>query len=343
MAQVELRHATIRLIDGYTNTGAVNDTPVNGDTVLEVDAITGVIPISTRFTVVGSNRRHYVTAQNSNEVQRLIIDASSGNFTITFVGTVASPVTQTTANILFSANAAAIQAALEALAGIAPGDVLVTLISGSTFDIEFMGTYEGVNMGLSTAADVDLMGGGDTVAITLRNNGGNTKQITFTPAITTTTGVPADDAAITFSGRTLEVTIGEGNLTYTESREVEYVLNRGNLDTVREGDQVPVSINLDFVWDFITAISGAETPTLEDAMKQIGGAADWESSDADECALYAVDLEIEYVPPCGSAYRERILLADFRWDDLEHNIDEAQVSCTGRANVTQAAVTRSQY
>ncbi len=343
MAQVELRYATIRLIDGYANTGAVNDTPANGDTVLDVDAITGEIPISTRFTVVGSNRRHYVTAQNSNEVQRLVIDAASGNFTIEFLGTIASPVSQTTANIAYNATASQIQTALEALAGIAPGDVTVTLITGSTFDIEFTGTYEGVNMGLCIAADVDLMGGGDTVAITLRSQGGNTHQVTFTPAITTTTGVPADDAVITFSGRTLEVTVGEGNLTYTESREIEYVLDRGNLDTVREGDQVPVSVNLDFVWEFITAVSDSGTPTIEDVIKQIGEAAGWESSDSDECALYAVDLEIEYVPNCGSAYREIILLSDFRWDDLEHNLDEAQVSMTGRANVTQASVSRSQY
>ncbi len=236
MAQVELRHATIRIIDGHSNTGAVNDTPANGDTTLTVDTIVGIIPTFALFTIAGANRTYQVTGHSETM--------------------------------------------------------------------------------------------------------GNTTSITFTPALATADGIPANDAVITFRGRALEVVVGEGNLTYTESREVEYVLDRGNLDTVREGDQVPVAVNLDFVWDFITASTG-ETPTIEDAIKQIGEAADWESSDSDECALYAVDLEIEYIPPCGGTEREFILLSDFRWDDLEHNLDDAQIAMTGRCNVTQASVSRA--
>ena len=56
----------------------------------------------------------------TNESQTVrVAGATGGTFTLTFDG-------QTTAPIAFNANAAAIQAALEGLANIEPGDVLVT-------------------------------------------------------------------------------------------------------------------------------------------------------------------------------------------------------------------------
>lgn len=232
MAQIELRHATIRLKDGYTNTGAVNNVAgySAGATTMIVDGITGQIPVLASFTITGSNRTHIVTAAS----------------------------------------------------------------------------------------------------------GSPTTSITFTPALT---GSVADNAVITFGGRTLEAKIGEGNLTYNEQREFEYTLDRGNLDTVRELDQQPLEVSLDFIWEFLTASSGG-TPTIEDALKKRGEAASWVSSSADACEPYAVDIEVEYIPPCGGEQREIIVLADFRWESLDHNIQDASVAVSGRCNVTQATVAR---
>ena len=47
------------------------------------------------------------------------------------------------------------------------------------------------------------------------------------------------------AGAYIDVKIGEGNLSYTERRTIEYTLNRGLLDEVREGDQVPMDVSLD--------------------------------------------------------------------------------------------------
>jgi hypothetical protein len=52
--------------------------------------------------------------------------------------------------------------------------------------------------------------------------------------------------------KTLEVKIGEGNITWTEKRNMEYTLDRGQLDTVREGDEVPVDVKIDLVYEFLT-------------------------------------------------------------------------------------------
>jgi len=236
MAQLELRHATIRILDGHSNTGAVNDGAIMaGDTSLIVNMIVGIIPDGAKMTIAGVTQVYRVTS------------------------TVGSP---------------------------------------------------------------------------------NTTTVNFEPALATVDGIPANMAAITFGGRFVEAKLGDGNLTYNEQRELEYRLDRGELDTVREGDDQPMEVSLDFVWEFLRASVG-ETPTLEDALKQRGEASDWVSSDtADPCAPYAVDIEIEHDPGCGAEQREFILLPDFRWESLDHNASDAQISMSGRCNTKEAVLSR---
>lgn len=169
---------------------------------------------------------------------------------------------------------------------------------------------------------------------------GNTTNIEFTPAIDSTKGTIADDAALTFRGRSLEIKVGDGNLEYTEAREMLYDLNRGRLDTVRQGNDIPMEVQLDFVWEHLTAIAGATTPTISDVLHRRGAASDWESSSDDPCEPFALDIEVEYTPPCGDEPTEFIVLPDFRWESLPHNLDDAQISLTGKCNATEALVSR---
>lgn len=77
-----------------------------------------------------------------NEVQSVDLDTpSAGTFTLAFDGEVS-------AAIAFNANAAAVQAALEALSSINPGDVVVTGGPGNTtpFTVTFGGRYAGMNV-----------------------------------------------------------------------------------------------------------------------------------------------------------------------------------------------------
>jgi hypothetical protein len=143
----------------------------------------------------------------------------------------------------------------------------------------------------------------------------------------------------------IEVKIGEGNLTYSEKRNMTYTLDRGILDEVREGDQVPVDVSFGLIWEYITG--GADTGavgTIEDFLKRRGLYAANVSSDADTCRPYAVDLVVEYEPACsgGTVKRpnETIVLADFRYESLDHDLRAATISCTGKCNVTQATATR---
>lgn len=142
----------------------------------------------------------------------------------------------------------------------------------------------------------------------------------------------------------LTIKIGEGNLTYTEAVEREYTPDRGLLDEVRDGDEQPLEVTFDFVWEFIRGgLNTGDPPTVEDALKNRGNAAAWISSDSDTCRPFAVDIVIEYVPDCGVGAlgdQETFIFPDFRYDSLEHDIRAGTVSVTGRCNVTEATVTR---
>lgn len=89
----------------------------------------------------------------------------------------------------------------------------------------------------------------------------------------------------------IDVKVGEGTLTYTERVEREYTLDRGTLDLVRDGDEVPMEVRFDLTWEYITAqiTSSGSPPTVEDALKNRLQASAWVSSDTDLCNPYAVD------------------------------------------------------
>lgn len=314
MAAIDLRHAVVRIIDGSSKTASVNKPKTalinngagysSGATAFTIDTVSGsppVLRVGQTFTVTGSSLTHTILTRTP--------DNDTGPTTeITF-----TPATD---------GAVADNAVLTVKFYI-PGDTDFTIdtVSGDGKVL--------VNQTFTVAGSTKTY----TVATA---TGSPTTLITYTPALDVVIG---DNAAITFGPRRLDVKLGEGNMTYSEKRNMEYVLDRGQLDTVKEGDDVPVDVKLDFTWEFLRASTG-QFPTIEDVLKQRGEASGWTSSSADECEPYAVDIEIEYDPPCGGEEREIILLQDFRWEALDHDLKQAQVSVTGKSNVKEAAVSR---
>lgn len=172
------------------------------------------------------------------------------------------------------------------------------------------------------------------------NTTGPTTAITFTPALATASGLPADNAVLTFKPQQLDIKIGDGNLTYTSANNYEYELDRGTLSTVREGDDIPLELSLDMVYEFVTTGTG-EAVTPIDALTRKGGAVEWTSTSTDPCEPYAVDIEVEHVPPCGGIQKEITLFPDFRSDSREFDLSAASISVTGRCNVTDPSYLRS--
>lgn len=165
-----------------------------------------------------------------------------------------------------------------------------------------------------------------------------TTDITFTPALGA--GTYVDGGVITYQAIELEIKIGDGNLTYTEANEYEYDLDRGVLDTVRAGDQVPVDLSLDFVYEYVTT-GTSETTSPMDALKKIGDASEWRSSSADPCEPYAVDVEVVHTPICTTQEIETTVFNDFRSESREPDLGEATISVSGRCNIVQPTITRT--
>jgi len=206
-----------------------------------------------------------------------------------------------------------------------------TAVGGHTYKIPV-----GARFTIDGETDADMVH-----VVTARTQDGTdehlTTAITFSPALGT--GSYATDATVTFLPQQLEVKIGEGNITYTEHNEYNYLLDRDNLDTVKEGKEVPMDVKWDSVYEHITT-GTSENISPMDALKGIGAASEWISYAADPCEPYAVAIEVEHVPPCGTSQGETTLFPDFRSEQREVNFKDATISVTGKCNVTEPIVTR---
>lgn len=150
------------------------------------------------------------------------------------------------------------------------------------------------------------------------------------------------DGGVGTAQNELVVKIGEGNVSWTERVEREYMLDRGIIDEVRNGDETPMEVSLDFNWEYIQGKTGTgELPTIMDALKKKGNASAWVSTDADTCRPFAVDIVIEYEPECGTGNNETITFPDFRYEEISGDLRAATFSCSGRCNATEPTAVRS--
>ena len=166
---------------------------------------------------------------------------------------------------------------------------------------------------------------------------GPTTEITFTPALGA--GTYAAGAALTFQCQRIEITIGDGDFKYTEADEYEYLLDRGNLDTVVKGDDQPMEISTEFTFEQIRSGTG-EVITPIEAIKRQGAASEWVSSASDLCEPYAVDLELVDARPCGSSETATYLFPDFRCEKRDYTFKDATISVSGKCNATEPVITR---
>lgn len=106
----------------------------------------------------------------TSDIQTITINATGGTFTITFDG-------QTTTALAYNASAAAVQAALEALSNIAPGDVSVGL-TGAVYTLTFSpGFYAGGTVPTVTTNAASLTGGAGTAAVAVITTGDTTPSV----------------------------------------------------------------------------------------------------------------------------------------------------------------------
>jgi len=112
----------------------------------------GVLEAGQVMSYVTATKKYVKYAGTTSEVQTLTITGAptGGAYTLTFSG-------DETSNIAYNADAAAIQAALEGLDSIDPGDVTVT--GTGPFTVTFGGQYMGVNVFAFSVDSTGLTGG----------------------------------------------------------------------------------------------------------------------------------------------------------------------------------------
>lgn len=359
-APIDLKDAIVRLKDGFSNgdsTPLVDASESIGATLIELEesSMETTVPVGAHVKFASFDTKYTITARTINaagedEVQTMLTSTATGG-TFSMEITLPGLSMIETAQIAYNATAGTIQTAIDtALAGAivagvtyTAGDLAVTGGPAHTTSVVF--TFSGNSVKKRNIAmlvvDGALLTGGTAGAISETNRGvpaGSTTSITISPTLVD--ALSADDS-VTFLPIELEIKIGEGNFTYDENREIEFIRDRGILDTYRLGDEQPMDVSFDFTWEFITAIAGATTPTIEEAFKRTNAAATWTSSNPDECAAYTVDIEIINAPDCGGVLAEVIKLPMFLYTQLSHDTDAAQVSVTGQCNATQAVITRT--
>jgi len=139
--------------------------------------------------------------------------------------------------------------------------------------------------------------------------------------------------------QSLTCKIGEGNLTYSEQRKVKFVLDRGEMDTVKLENDEPVDLSFDFTWEFLIASSGG-VETIEEVLKKQGEGASWLSTADDPCQPYCVDVELLNVPGCAGIDNEQIMFEEFYKESLAHDLKAGTVACKGRCNRVNATIRR---
>lgn len=156
------------------------------------------------------------------------------------------------------------------------------------------------------------------------------------------------------SAQFVEVIIGDGNVSWTENRTIEYAKNRGKLSSAdggvaREGDDNPVSVSFDIRWDEFTSDDSSVTPV--EAIQNVGQAITdtWLSVDSDNCTPYAVNLElIRDLGVCfvsagggtGTDRYEKYLFTSFRWESMDYDVDAGTMAVSGTCQVTTVTATR---
>jgi len=99
-------------------------------------------------------------------------------------------------------------------------------------------------------------------------------------------------------------------------------------------------VKFQVVYEHITT-GTSENISPMDALKRKGGAQEWVSSATDKCEPYAIDVEVEHVPPCGTSEIETTLFPDYRSESREISFKNSLITINGKCNAVEPIVGRS--
>lgn len=215
----------------------------------------------------------------------------------------------------------------------------VNLMAGYTVGATTM-TVDTFTSKVPEGARLSIDGDDRYVVVSTTETSSHTTSIVFSPALA---AVVADNAVVIAHGVFLKIKVGEGNITWSESKPREFKMDRGRLDQVRNGDEAPMEVSVQLMYEELTASDpSTDPPTPEDVLKHRGAAAEWVSTNTeDPCAPYSINIRLRHIPPnCTAVDIEQVVLPMFYYEKLDHDPKAGTIACTGKCNVTEAQVTR---
>lgn len=143
--------------------------------------------------------------------------------------------------------------------------------------------------------------------------------------------------------KSITLRIGAGNLTWTKATPREYILDRGRIWGIRNGDEVPMDVKFEIVWEYLKAAPGSDDAGILDVFTGTGSASTWTSTDPDQCNPYAVDIEVANNPvPWNCGDSETYTFTDFRVESIDGDLKAGTLSVSGKCNATQPTIVRAE-
>jgi hypothetical protein len=298
------------------SSGSVSVDANAGDLTVTVTGFTTAIKPGSTFTIAGE------TGSPTHTVVSTVGGATPTS--ITFTTVIASGgITQPAAITLLESSGVIAQ----------PGPVAV----GNTSM-----TISGISVAIPNGMEFKFGTASRKYKVVSTTGGSTPTAVTFFPAFQSGDGSPVNGTSLTFGPHALEIKIGEGTLTYNEKRNMEYTRNRRVIAFVRTGDDEPMDVSFNFIWEFLRSTSG-EAITVEEALKGMPRAvsAGWTTAGGDVCEPYTVHIRITYTPPCPDVDTEIITLKEYRWEGGNHDLKAGTVDSTGKCKISQADLERA--
>lgn len=156
------------------------------------------------------------------------------------------------------------------------------------------------------------------------------------------------DATITIKGAGgkggtgITMQVGEGNVTWSEKRNLEYIRDRGVILNTREGDDDPVDVSIDAIWDWLidTTSDDSFREAFTGKTNTNGISSKWTTADdGDECAPYAVNVYVAMdACPAVATPQETIKLEFYRYESFDYDLRAGTLATSGKADSVTIAV-----
>lgn len=137
--------------------------------------------------------------------------------------------------------------------------------------------------------------------------------------------------------KTLTIKIDEGNFNFTIKHPTFVVMNRGKIDSRKDGDETPTELTFgikveQFKYDYVD--SGI---SVYDALHGGGGAAAAGWISVDECGPFSVDIEFRMKNPCNPAQYEQLIFRKFHseQEQFAENAEANTLQVQGNALVAE--------